>query len=258
MSLVTSMQPHLLSLGFDWSNNTGDHEYFDIEKRVNEAIEPSNCTQRVPSRYEDFHTSLRFTKPTGHPLHPHSRRNQDQRATFLAKGNLERIESNKTWSSDESVCVSSLGIGGWDDDDEHDIGVEADEAVFQGLELPAHTWAVVVGSEESGSAWFKLAKKGETDVLWLEDEEILFFLERIQATAASICIHLTNDDVSAIVPLAQAYDYFATIVSPPDRAQALQHTGNVGHSILSRCLLRFFEPKNLSHRTSTDFQHSPH
>jgi hypothetical protein len=226
--LLRIMPPHLMSLGFDWSNS-GYGNF--VNNPHSDPIYPDKTTQgtlqnRSHQESTGIHTSLCFQKPIGHPLHPLSRRRQPQGLpSFPKQCTLERIASNKTWASDESVCVSSLGLGGWDDDVDGDFELEShsEHDELSEIDLPADFWTVLVDeptSLASGTSWFKLIMKDQPDVvLWLEEEEIFVLLAILSSSSApSLCIHLVEDDVSAIVSLADAMDYFASIFSTSSMA----------------------------------------
>ncbi|GKY91119.1 hypothetical protein MPSEU_000084700 [Mayamaea pseudoterrestris] len=220
------MLPHLLSFGFDW--NMG------IVDRAATTREEVDCTPIINKEFHQrgvplasvrqgglhaYHTSLRFTRPVDHPLHQRKTYHQT-RASFLKKCQLERIASNKTWASDDSICVSSLGIGGWDevDDDEHDCAsAQVFRSSLNDQPLPAEAWTIMVDDDRSDhdSPWFKLTNSGADAILWLEGDEIFSFFDCMDSTRASICIHLVQDDVTAIVPIAEARDFFATMLFAP-------------------------------------------
>jgi hypothetical protein len=115
-----------------------------------------------------------------------------------------------------------LGVGGWneaDDELEHvRVGDRNSKPSADRLLAPADFWTVLVENKSyqaTDAPWFKIAKSGDTGELWLEGDEIFVFLDNLKSTARSICVHFVEDDVSAIVPIVEAYDFFATIVCTP-------------------------------------------
>lgn len=238
------MMPHLMSLGFDWS-------FIDVEPVPRDTpvtftpSKPLN-TSPIPSvkapKLDNFHTSLHLPRPVDHPL---SRRYRQRQLSPLLNQStsFERSPSSNTWASDVSACVSSLGVGGWDEmEGENDSVEEEDDnqalLSIQGLDLPENFPMIFVSGVQTDHReemhWIKVMK-GNNGVLWLEDEEIFVFLELLKSSSIkTVCVHLSEDDVSAIVPLSEAVDYFDTMI--PHRAS---QTTIDDASVSYRCINAF-------------------
>jgi hypothetical protein len=213
-----SEPPHFLGLGFDWINGYNDFENHrptrataaDAQAVYKARLPTFHTTHTAKASRPDFHTTLNFTRPVDHPL---SRNNR--KLPVL----LRRAQPRRQASSFDSSCVSSLGVGGYESDEEMYEPVD-DRQTRNQLDQHVESWTVEVDTKTGEAPWFKVLQSGDDqDVVWLEGDEIFVLIDSLKSKTKSITVHMLQDDVVATVSLREAKDLFSAIVVAPPKSE---------------------------------------